>query len=115
MTSKTEKIQYYAPDLSYALNIGEIADMHVVNENGKQILRIEYVKKQEYKTVKTQKKPAKQKPVQEFREPRRAPPVLDTDVRSRDVPAMQPPSLGSKIIDAGKTFLTKPMKRPDQW
>lgn len=49
------KIQYYSTDLAYALNIGEISDMHVETlESGVQVLRIDCLekKKDEYQTVK---------------------------------------------------------------
>ena len=50
----TEKIQYYLPDLAHALGIGKIIDIHVAEQNGQQVLRIECEKaeKSEYKTVK---------------------------------------------------------------
>lgn len=60
----SEKIQYYASDLSYVLNIGEITDMHVATlDSGQQVLRIEYLpaSKDEYKTVKA--RPGKSAPL----------------------------------------------------
>jgi len=48
-----QRIQYYMPDLAYALDIGEIADAHVDTENGVQILRMTVLPKKaaEYKTI----------------------------------------------------------------
>ena len=96
----TEKLQYYATDLSYLLDIGEIADMHVVTlDNGAQVLRIEAISKKEdeYKTVKVA--PNKKKPAQK-----------KTQV-SHKVPAQQrqdnPATLGNKIIGIGAAWMQK--------
>lgn len=49
-----ESFQIYATDLSRVFDIGEIADMFVVNVNGSQVLRIRYYNKdiEEFPTVK---------------------------------------------------------------
>ena len=53
-------------DLAYKLGIGEIKNIHVAEEGGRPVLRIECeeIKKSEYKTVTTKgdKKPEKKKP-----------------------------------------------------
>lgn len=100
-----EKIQYYATDLAYALDIGEIADMFVVTENGTQILKMTVIPKKhdEYKTV-------------------RAAPVKDTrrTVKRKQLPVLSgpgpvrmnkqsedPDTLGGKLLDMGKKFMAK--------
>jgi hypothetical protein len=56
----TEKIQYFMPDLSYKLGVGEIKEIHIAEQNGRAVLRIECEKLEtsEYKTIKATK-PAK--------------------------------------------------------
>ena len=44
----TEKIQYFMSDLEHILKIGEIKEIHVADQNGRPVLRIEC---DEYKTV----------------------------------------------------------------
>ena len=56
----TEKIQFFMTDLAHKLGIGEIKNIHVAEESGRPVLRIECEEKKasEYKTV-TAKTPAK--------------------------------------------------------
>lgn len=82
------KTQYFPSDLSELLGLGEIADMHVVMIDNRQVLRIESVPVQnaEYKTVRAsgKKQPklqkAKARGQQESRQrPPRAPDVPDSE------------------------------------
>ena len=49
----TEKIQYFMSDLAYKLQVGEIKEIHVAEQNGQKVLRMECEKMEtsEYKTV----------------------------------------------------------------
>ena len=92
-----EKIQYYAIDLAYALDIGEIADMRVETVNGQQILRMSVIPKKhdEYKTVKVAPKAAGKKAVQR---------------RQTDETKKPAKSLTAKVLEAGKDFLLNPKR-----
>jgi hypothetical protein len=99
---QTEKRQYYASDLSYMLDIGEIADMHVVTlDSGRQVLRIEHLPKEEdeYKTV--QAVPGKKAPA--AKKPHKAPAQRE---RRTDNPA----TLGDKITGAAKSWFNNKEK-----
>ena len=100
---QTEKRQYYASDLSYLLDIGEIADMHVVTlDSGRQVLRIDCVPKEEeeYKTIKA--KPGGKKPTaaRKARQPR-APRERRTE---------NPATLGDKLMRSAKTWFNNKEK-----
>lgn len=98
------KIQYFATDLAYALDLGEIVDMHVETlESGVQVLRIDCLekKKDEYQTIKArpgakknQVKPRKQSGIV-GPGPCRSPPNVDTSKATE---------IGGKIMDAGKKW-----------
>jgi len=49
----TEKIQFFMSDLAYKLEVGEIKEIHVAEQNGRKVLRLECEKMEtsEYKTV----------------------------------------------------------------
>ena len=100
----SQKIQYYASDLSYLLDIGEIADMHVVTlDSGRQVLRIDCQEKREdeYKTVKTSaKKPQRRASSKSAGHPGpvRQPPIIDTE---------HPESIGNKLMNAGKDWMQR--------
>jgi hypothetical protein len=102
-----ERIQYFPTDLSYALDIGEIADMHVDFENGIQVLRMTVVPKakDEYKTVRiAPRKEAKQtvqrkQPVRTTQKaPAKQSPVIDAD---------KPFKISDMLIGKGKAFMAK--------
>ena len=61
-----ENVQYYPTDLAYALDVGEIADMWVDNENGRQVLRMRVIPKkhEEFKTIRAAPKNQSKKTVQ---------------------------------------------------
>jgi hypothetical protein len=62
----TEKIQFFMSDLAYKLGVGEIKEIHVAEQNGVKVLRIECekIETSEYKTVhaRSTRKPSKNKP-----------------------------------------------------
>ena len=99
-----QKIQYYASDLSYLLDIGEIQDMHVATtDSGRQVLRITCGEKKEddgYRTVKA--KPEKKAAVRKSASLSGPGPV-------RQAPQMRdnPETLGEKLMVAGKNWLNK--------
>jgi hypothetical protein len=98
-----EKIQYYAIDLAYALDIGEIADMRVETVNGQQILRMSVIPKKhdEYKTVKVAPKAAGKKAVQR----------RQTDERSEKPDRKkQVTEIAKKALEVGKDFLLNPKR-----
>lgn len=49
----TEKIQFFMSDLAYKLEVGEIKEIHIAEQNGRKVLRLEceMVEQSEYKTV----------------------------------------------------------------
>jgi hypothetical protein len=101
-----EKIQYFPEDLSYALDIGKIADMHVDIVNGIQVLRMTIVPKEkdEYKTVKpgaTKGNPTPRKPA-----PKKQP-------RSSRSSNNEDEGIGSKILGGIKAW--KADKSPPPW
>lgn len=105
-----ERIQYYAPDLAYALDLGEIADMHVDTENGQQILRMTVVPKAkaEFKTIRTApkqqtKSTVKRKQTPQQHETRRSGPVIDAE---------NPVGIGEKLVGMGKKFMSNKNKPP---
>ena len=51
----TQKIQYFMPDLARALKLGKIIQIHIAEDNGQTVLRIECEPAGEYKTVKAEK------------------------------------------------------------
>jgi hypothetical protein len=55
--SELEKTQWFTSDLSSSLELGEIVSMHIVEVNGRQVLRIDSRKLEEgeYKTVRSRK------------------------------------------------------------
>ena len=99
---QTEKRQYYTSDLSYLLDIGEIADMHVATlDSGKQVLRIECLPKEyeEYKTIKAV--PGKKAPAQ--KKPRRAPATMERRTEN-------PAGIGDKLTNAAKGWFNNKEK-----
>ena len=76
----TEKIQYYMSDLAYKLGIGEIRNIHIADEGGRPVLRIECEEKSQYKTItatqKKEKKKAARKPALK-KEPGESGSILD--------------------------------------
>ncbi|MCK9570283.1 hypothetical protein M0R72_15160 [Candidatus Pacearchaeota archaeon] len=105
-----QKIQYYTSDLARYLDIGEIADMHVITtDSGAQVLRITCVEKEadEYETVKTTKRAQTAKPVK--------PPARkqQNSPRHSSPPNENPAGLGGKIMDGlGKVWANK---NPPDW
>lgn len=106
-----ERIQYFPADLSYALDIGTIADMHVDTENGVQILRMTVVPKEkvEFKTIRVAPKAAtrattKRKQTAPKTSYRGGPgpvtraPIIDAD---------KPMSIGDKLAGAAKDWMQK--------
>jgi hypothetical protein len=108
--AELERIQYYPTDLSYALDIGEIADMHVDFENGVQVLRMTVVPKvkDEYKTVRVAPKKEAQKAAQ--RKPTRATPRAEPKTRSPIIDAEKPFKPADRLIQMGKSFMAKKEK-----
>lgn len=64
----TEKIQFFMSDLAYKLEVGEIKEIHIAEQNGRKVLRLECekVEQSEYKTVHATKSA---KPVQKKKGP----------------------------------------------
>jgi hypothetical protein len=64
----TEKIQFFMSDLAYKLEVGEIKEIHIAEQNGRKVLRLECekIEQSEYKTVYATKSA---KPVQKRKEP----------------------------------------------
>jgi hypothetical protein len=114
---KEERIQFYPSDLEFALDVGTIADMHVETlENGIQVLRMTVLPKEkdEYKTVKLQKKQPAPKPKKQTG--RLAQPVRSAQRKQFQIdPGIDDSGFASKLANHAKAFLHKPMKRPDQW
>lgn len=112
-----EKLQYYSSDLSALLGIGDIVDMYVHDENGTKILRITCKEKETgYKTIKPSKpeRPVKKSPT---RKTTSKPDMrsLNRNVPDHNIKAMKEPGFLHSVVDAGKSWLDKPMKRPDEW
>lgn len=96
-------MQYYASDLSYLLDIGEIADMHVVTlDSGRQVLRIEAMPKKddEYKTIKAT--PGKKSDARKKESSGRHHHRQEQRERMRD----NPETLGDKLTNAAKTWFS---------
>jgi hypothetical protein len=102
-----EKIQYYSADLSYALDIGEIADMWVETVNGTQVLRMTVLPKKhdEFKTVRVAPHAQTKKTVQRkqtsssgFKGPVTRAPIIDAD---------KPMNIGDKLTGAAKSWMQK--------
>jgi hypothetical protein len=111
--AELERIQYFPTDLSYALDIGEIADMHVDCENGVQILRMTVVpkKNEEYTTVRVAP-PAKAKAsaVRKQTAGRKQPgpsPGPATKPQRAIIDADKPFKPADKLIQMGKSFMAK--------
>jgi len=104
------KVQYYAPDLSELLHIGDIEEMHVdTDEHGIQVLRITYYgkPKEEYKTVKatgaTKKAPVKRtRDIEVSRGPARP---LRFD-------SAKPQSIGETLLRKGADWMKRNKKPP---
>lgn len=108
-----EKIQYYLPDLSALLGIGEITDIYVHEESGSKILRITCKEKgSEYKTFKS---PKATKKTMAQKKTKSTVIKLNRDIPEHDIKATKEPDFLHKAVDAGKSWLSKPMKRPDEW
>jgi len=98
-----EHIQYFPADLSYALGIGEIADMHVDTENDIQIFRLSVIPIQaaKYKTVRAA-------PVEDTRGTvkRKQTNHVSTGRRSGN----KPRTVGDAIIEKAKSWLANKEK-----
>ena len=94
------KIQYFSSDLSEALGIGQINEMHIELLNGVPVLRIDCqdAPLYEYKTIKvaTKTKPSR-KPVKTARDQTPSPQTRDKD-------------LGGKLMDLGKKWMSNKEK-----
>lgn len=118
-----ENVQYYPTDLAYALDVGEIADMWVDTENGRQVLRMRVIPKkhEEFKTVRVAPKNQSKKTVQRKAPDNYKPRNKNLDF-SRDVPAPDT-GFGSKAADFGgkigkglvEWIRTPPRKKPEDW
>ena len=102
MTAK--KIQFFMSDLAYKLDIGQIREIHVAEQNGQKVLRIECEKKEEseYKTVKASKtvKPEKSgKPARTVR---------NISGKRNSAKSSTEPTLPQKMAAAAKDFLLNP-------
>lgn len=97
-----ERIQYYASDLAYALDIGEIADMYVVTENGTQILRMTVIPKKhdEFKTMRAAPVKDTRKTVKRKYIPREPTPGI---IRMQG--QENPERLGERMMNYGKGFM----------
>lgn len=121
MSETTIKTQYYQEDLSAMLGLGEIITMYVCDDGrGNEVLRIMSKPQapEEFKTVKASGKPAKKMPSRKPKrkvpsEPRKSPPNLDPGMK--DPASRGAPSFASKAAGAVGGWLSKPMKRPDEW
>jgi hypothetical protein len=111
-----EKIQYFSADLSYALDIGEIADMYVDTINGTQVLRLTVLPKKvsEYKTIRAAPKDQTKTTVKRKQTPReKAAPIRPKFAMD---PGTSDAGLAAKFAQGAKSFLSKKtMKSPDQW
>ena len=110
-----EKIQYFSADLSYALDIGEIADMYVETINGTQVLRLTVLPKKvaEFKTIRVAPKEQTKGTVKRKQTPTAKPAAIRPKFMMD--PETDDSGLAKKLAGLGKSFLTKPTKRPDQW
>jgi hypothetical protein len=90
----TEKIQFFMSDLSYKLDIGEIKEIHLAEQNGVKVLRIECEKAGEYKTVRATKS-AKTVPV-------------------KKVQADKPETFTEKAAAAAKDFFLNPERNKNK-
>ena len=117
------KIQYYASDLSYLLNIGEIVDMHVVTlESGRQVLRIDCAEKKddEYQTVRAKSGQPRAKPRPASKDNYKP---KNKTLRGPNVPDNPDTGFGSKAAEFGgklgkglvEWIKTPPRKRPEDW
>jgi DNA polymerase III gamma/tau subunit len=118
-----ENIQYFAADLAYALDVGEIAEMWVDTENGRQILRMRVIPKKhdEFKTIRAMPKNQSKQTVK-----RKAPDNYKPRNKNlqfeRAVPAPET-GFGSKAADFGgkigkglvEWIRTPPRKKPEDW
>jgi hypothetical protein len=102
-----EHIQYYPQDLAYALDIGEIADMHVDFENNIQVLRMTVVPKdkQEYKTMRVAPAQQAKKAVQRKQPKNTAPRVQRAVIDADELNAP-----GNKLIQMGKNWMQRKEK-----
>jgi hypothetical protein len=102
------KIQYFSSDLSAALDIGQINEMHIELLNGVPVLRIDCQDKPlyEYKTIKVTKTPASKKRVV-------LQPLLSSIKTAKDqppAPQTRDKDLEGKLIDIGKKFMSNKEK-----
>lgn len=117
-----EKLQYYASDLAYSLDIGEIADMWVDTENGKQVLRMRVIPKKhdEFKTIRSEPKSNR------GRERKPAPNARNTYKPVNASPKFDPgldDGFGEKAARIGVNFgksvvgwiRTPPKRKPEDW
>jgi hypothetical protein len=90
----TEKIQYFMSDLALKLNVGEIKEIHVAEQNGQPVLRIECEKMEtsEYKTVRATKTPKPNRCQHQAKEP------------------AKPVTLKEKLVAGVKDFLFNPKR-----
>jgi hypothetical protein len=88
----TEKIQIFMSDLAYKLQVGEIKEIHIAEQNGQKVLRIECetMKKSEYKTIKATKTPKPNQCQHQAKEP------------------AKPVTLSEKLVAGAKDFLFNP-------
>lgn len=86
----TEKIQFFMSDLAYKLEVGEIKEIHIAEQNGRKVLRLECEKAEhsEYKTVHATKS-AK-------------------SVQTRKEPAQKEKGLPRKLAEGAADFLFNP-------
>jgi hypothetical protein len=101
------KVQYFAPDLSELLHIGDIEEMHVdTDEFGVQVLRIEYYgkPKEEYKTVKASgaKRTTRARDIEVSRGP----------AKPMRFNSEKPMSVGSTLLQKGAEWMKRNKKPP---
>ena len=117
-----ENIQYFAADLAYALDVGEIAEMWVDTENGRQILRMRVIPKKhdEFKTIRAMPKNQSKQTVK--RKADNYKPRNKNLQFERNVPEPET-GFGSKAADFGgkigkglvEWIRTPPRKKPEDW
>lgn len=116
MSEEIIKTQYYQEDLAELLGLGPIVTMYICDDGrGRDVLRIMSAPKpvEEFKTVRAtgKKKAPTRKAARKKEMPGEQPsrPQLDPGVRDPSE------GLGTRIGKGFGAWISKPMKRPDQW
>jgi len=116
MPDKTIKTQYYQEDLAELLSLGSIVTMYICDDGrGRDVLRITSNPKpaEEFKTVRAtgKQKPPARKAARKKQMPSEQPSHPKMDPGTRDPGE----GLGSRNGKGFGAWISKPMKRPDEW